>query len=314
MEEDYVINKSDIEYKERLGSGVCGDVYRVVLNTRPHVGVAAAKVFKATKSVSDLKSQIQEVNFLRKLNHPNIVKFYCAVLYPVTIIVTEYASKGSLYEYLKFQLKLPVWKILKWSRQATLAVQHLQRNNVVHRDIKSSNFVINAHDVLKLCDFGLAKTQCLTVATTAERGTIRWMAPEAFVELVSSKSSDVFSLGIVIWELVTCDLPYAGKEDCCVLYSVKVLKLRPEIPAHCPAALKHLLGECWKENRKERPSIDAVLRTIVAAIERRPYQCSGKLVLCTPPTYHCVYQQTRQVVSMILAIPHKSDNFPKHTF
>ena len=269
MTEDWIISESQLHYQEQLGSGVDGEVFRVLLKTTDGRTIeAAAKRFRENKKESELESQKKELDILRHLRHPNIVQFFYAVLSPLTIIVTEYAAKGSLYEYLKKRTRLPKAQVLEWARQVSFAVQYLQEENVVHRDIKSSNILITADDTLKLCDFGIAKRQCNTEKTNHERGTISWMPPEAFVEKLSSKASDIYSLGIVIWELLSCKVPYQGRESLSILYAVKVHKLRPEIPAHCPSTLKHLLEKCWKENRKRRPSIEEVLQTIDGLIAK----------------------------------------------
>ncbi|XP_072035307.1 uncharacterized protein [Amphiura filiformis] len=276
MNEDWIIHEYQLQYQEQLGSGGDGEVYRVLLKTEDGRTIeAAAKRFRENKKESELESQKKELDFLRQLRHPNIIQFFYAVLTPLTIIVTEYASKGSLYEYLKRRTRLPKAQMLEWARQVSCAVQYLQEENVVHRDIKSSNIVITADDTLKLCDFGIAKRQCNTEKTNHERGTISWMPPEAFVEKLSSKASDIYSLGIVIWELMSCKIPYQGRESLSVLYAVKVHKLRPEIPAHCPPALKCLLEKCWKENRKKRPGIREVLQTIEGLMEKE--QCNVKV-------------------------------------
>ena len=281
MAEDWIISEGQLTYLEQCGSGIDGEVYHVLLKTNDGRTVeAAAKRFKEHYKESELDSQKKELDFLRKLKHPNIVQFFCAVLYPITIIVTEFAAKGSLYEYLKRRTRLPKGHMLEWARQASSAVQYLQQENVVHRDIKSSNFVVTADDTLKLCDFGIAKRQCKTEKTNQERGTISWMAPEAFVEKVSSKASDIYSLGIVIWELISCKIPYQGRESLSILYAVKVHKLRPDIPDHCPQALKHLLEKCWKENRKKRPDIKEVLDTVETLITKHQLEQSrGKCFL-----------------------------------
>ncbi len=206
------INESDLTYGEFIDRGGSGDVYCARWNseTLGQVEVAAKKIFRRRgQSIGDLLGN--EVLYLQKLDHPNIIKYYGHVITEnYVVIVTEYAAKGSLYNYLKDKDSLPRRLKSKWAIQAARGIKFLQENNVLHRDIKSPNFLITADDNLKICDFGIAKDLSSTKTTVASKGTTKWLAPEAFTELKVSPTADIFSYGIVLWELETCQEPYPG--------------------------------------------------------------------------------------------------------
>ncbi|XP_072034755.1 uncharacterized protein [Amphiura filiformis] len=278
QEGDWKISESDLQYYQRIGDGANGEVYLVTLKGKHGETVeAAAKTLNEKTSVVDeerKREQIQmleEVDILRKVKHPNIIQFICAVLHPMIIIVTEYAAQGSLYNYLKNISILPTRQRNDWMHQAASAVQYLHQNDIVHLDVKSNNFVVMQNGILKLCDFGTAKNLVRTEETDRAKGTIPWMAPEIIADMLISKSSDVFSLGVLIWELITCEIPYYGDHPYFIQYQVAQNNLRPTIPETCPDDLKRLLKSCWEDDRKRRPKIDEVVEAIVRIV------CQGKV-------------------------------------
>ncbi len=276
---EWQIKESNLKYMGKLGSGSCGDVHRVIWTKKDGTQLeAAAKKFKKASKKKDNKAQTKELNLLRKLKHPNIVEFFCAVLSPVTIIVTEFAQNGSLFEYLKNHTSIPISQVYDWALQASHAVKYIHDRDILHRDIKSGNFVISKDNVLKLCDFGIAKNVVKTVCTDFELGTIPWMAPETFVELKLTKASDVYSLSIVFWEMLSCEVPYANRGFANIIWSVQIHKLRPDIPDSCPLALRHLLEVCWSEEANRRPKA----ADVVCALKNMQQGFKGKLsnVVC----------------------------------
>lgn len=260
---DWEIKETDLRYIKKLGSGTSGDVHHVIWTRKDGTQCeAAAKKFKNSKKKEQKKAQTKEVDLLRGLRHPNIVQFFCAVLSPVTVLVTEYAKFGSLFDHLKERTSLPLYQVYDWALQATSAIQHIHDRGILHHDIKSGNFVICKDNVLKLCDFGISKNVVKTVCTDFELGTIPWMAPEAFVELTLTKATDVYSLSVVFWELITCKIPYEKRGFANIIWSVQIHKLRPDIPESCPIAFRHLLEQGWHEDANRRPKAAEIITAL----------------------------------------------------
>lgn len=145
------LNKSDIKFGEPIGKGSFGTVFRVTLKTSDGVLKDAA-----AKKIGSSKQSDDELMFMSKLKHKNIITFYGFIREKTELtIITELASKGDLQSYLqKSRDPLPKELVKKWTTEAAEGISHLHQQHAVHKDIKSSNFLITADDTLKLCDFG----------------------------------------------------------------------------------------------------------------------------------------------------------------
>ena len=260
------IDESELIYHEPVGGGATGVVYRVTWKSRKfgHIEAAAKRIpiFKEDNVDEKFGS---EIYYLQSLSHANIIAYYGHVVSPDhLVIVTEYAEKGSLFDYLHRTSHLPPKLKLKWAIQAARGIKYLQDKNIVHRDVKSGNFLITSQDNLKICDFGIAKDLSSTTASS-RKGTIRWLAPEAFSFTSSSmlsQKADIFSFGIVLWELETCELPYKGAREERVMWLVGVEGSRPEIPPNCSPVLKDLMQRCWNTDRNRRPDMEVILQQL----------------------------------------------------
>ena len=250
-----------ISYHERVGGGKFGDVYRVTWKSKEHGSIeAAAKKIRYDSEVT--AEQEEEVGFLKRLNHKNIIKYYDTIMEKEhVVIITEYAAKGSLYRYLKDKDKLSEHLQRKWIHHLACGIDYLRKNNLTHRDLKSPNCVITAEDVLKICDFGLARY--LTCTTTTDmKGTIRWLAPEAIKDQQLSPQADIFAFGIITWEIVSCEEPYKGMRVETIMYQVCETGLRPKIPDDCSHFLRDLMEKCWHGDRNQRPESGEIVKVL----------------------------------------------------
>jgi serine/threonine protein kinase len=149
--------------------------------------------------------------------------------------------------------------------EAASAVAFLHSKGVVHRDVKSPNFLVVKGN-LKITDFGMSAASLASISTRTggplelSVGTTRWAAPEAVAQkTVVNEKSDVYSLGIVLWELAARSLPYRDIPDNFrVLYLVKHENMRPEIPADCPEIFSNIFTRCWDADSCKRPSAHEV--------------------------------------------------------
>ena len=142
-------------------------------------------------------------------------------------------------------------------------MQHLHNNNVVHRDLKSGNILLSFGLFAKVCDFGTARTMAKT-AVTSQKGTYRWMAPEIVedVEANINKMCDVFSYGMVLYEIYACKIPYAEIPGNARVGMAVLQGKRPPIPTTLPPFLHPLLKACWEEDPKDRPQFEAIIMAI----------------------------------------------------
>ena len=250
------IREDQIEQHELLGSGTFGSVYRVTWTKDDGEKVVAAGKYFRPLTDDDAKEIEDEVKILSTIDHPNIIKYYGAVRGKKdTILVTEYAERGSLQSYLKKKHeqkeKLSNTQALTWAHQAALALEHLHEKNLTHRDVKSSNIVITKDGMLKLCDFGFTREMFSTQETTRKRGTLVYKSPELLRDGCITSKVDVYAFGTVVWELLTCKKPYKGLNSDKVRNMV-LAKETPQIPQECPITVKKLLKGCWLSDKEDR--------------------------------------------------------------
>ncbi|KAJ7006450.1 hypothetical protein NC653_005718 [Populus alba x Populus x berolinensis] len=204
---DWEIDRRLLKIGERIASGSCGDLYRGVYFGQD----VAIKMFRS-EQLNDTQEEefAQEVAILREVQHRNVVRFIGACTKsPHLCIVTEFMPGGNLYDYLHKNhsiLELP--QLLKFVIDVCKGMEYLHQKNIIHRDLKTGNLLMDTQNVVKVADFGVARFQNQGGVMTAETGTYRWMAPEVINHLPYDQKADVFSFAIVLWELVTAKVPY----------------------------------------------------------------------------------------------------------
>ncbi|KAK7945777.1 hypothetical protein WMY93_001505 [Mugilogobius chulae] len=267
------IKHEDLVFYENCGGGSFGSVYRAFWVSQ-NKEVAVKKLLKIDK----------EAEILSVLSHKNIIQFYGAVLEsPNYGIVTEFASGGSLYEYLSSEQseQMDMEQIMAWAIQIAKGMHYLHAEapvKVIHRDLKSRNVVMTADKVLKICDFGASKFLSHTTHMTVV-GTFPWMAPEVIQSLPVSETCDTYSYGVVLWEMLTREVPFKGFEGLQVAWLVVEKQERLTVPTSCPASFAELMKKCWQADPKDRPLFKQVLLTLetMANDSRLPDQCNSFL-------------------------------------
>ncbi|CAK6954179.1 mitogen-activated protein kinase kinase kinase 20 isoform X1 [Scomber scombrus] len=267
------IKFDDILFYENCGGGSFGSVYRARWISQDKE-VAVKKLLKIEN----------EAEILSVLSHRNIIQFYGAVVdAPNYGIVTEYASGGSLYDYLSSDNseEMDMGQIMTWAAEIARGMHYLHSEapvKVIHRDLKSRNVVLAADRVLKICDFGASKFLTHTTHMSLV-GTFPWMAPEVIQSLPVSETCDTFSYGVVLWEMLTREIPFKGLEGLQVAWLVVEKNERLTIPSGCPASFAELMRKCWAVEPKERPMFKQILSTLESMSKdtQLPEQCNSFL-------------------------------------
>ena len=257
------LDYDNLEFHEQIGEGGGGIVNRVTFKHQ-HNGyneAAAKTILRTEKSITD-----EEAEIMSRLNHPNIVLLlgFCKIS-RTKIIVLEYAKHGSLHHFLAAEKNsLPQELQHKWMRESALALQYLHAKNFLHRDVKANNCLLFDNNVLKLCDFGLAKElDEKSYAQSSQKGTHGYMAPELVVDIhvPYSRYTDVWAYGMLVYEILSRKVPFHDyKEPMHVLYKVGSGELTPTIPSDCPGHIETLMMKCWKFEAKKRPTMDTILQ------------------------------------------------------
>ncbi|XP_058223115.1 serine/threonine-protein kinase STY13-like [Rhododendron vialii] len=210
----------------------------------------------------------QEVMMLATLRHPNIVRFIGACRKPmVWCIVTEYAKGGSVRQFLikRQNRAVPLKLAVKQALDVARGMEYVHGLGLIHRDLKSDNLLISADRSIKVADFGVARIEVQTEGMTPETGTYRWMAPEMIQHRPYTQKVDVYSFGIVLWELITGMLPFQNMTAVQAAFAVVNKGVRPIIPNDCLPVLCEIMTRCWDGNPNIRPHFTEVVRMLEIA-------------------------------------------------
>ncbi|KAJ4867228.1 ACT-like protein tyrosine kinase family protein [Raphanus sativus] len=246
------INLKQLKFGHKIASGSYGDLYKGTYYSQE----VAIKILKPERLDSELEKEFsQEVFIMRKVRHKNVVQFIGACTKPPHLcIVTEFMPGGSVYDYLHKQkgvFKLPA--LFKVAIDICKGMNYLHQNNIIHRDLKAANLLLDENEVVKVADFGVARVKAQTGVMTAETGTYRWMAPEVIEHKPYDHKADVFSYGIVLWELLTGKIPYEYMTPLQAAVGVVQKGLRPKIPKKTHPKMRELMERLWEKDPTLRP-------------------------------------------------------------
>ncbi|KAG5330066.1 M3K9 kinase, partial [Acromyrmex heyeri] len=295
------IDFEELQLEEVIGVGGFGKVYRGFWKKR-EVAVKAARQDAGEEPSATLENVRQEAKLFWLLKHENIVQLEGVCLkMPNMCLVMEYARGGSLNRVLSGR-KIRPDVLVDWAIQIARGMDYLHNKapiSLIHRDLKSSNVLLSEpienddfqYKTLKITDFGLAREVYKTTRMSAA-GTYAWMAPEVIKKSTFSKASDVWSYGVLLWELLTGETPYKGIDALAVAYGVAVNKLTLPIPSTCPQPWSLLMEACWASDSHARPGFTDIL---IALDEVR------SAFAATPhESFHTMQEDWRQEIEQVL--------------
>ncbi|KAL3866740.1 hypothetical protein ACJMK2_044019 [Sinanodonta woodiana] len=250
------IKPSDLQKGERIGKGEFGEVYKGVYQDIP----------VAIKSLKDKNRAAQqflkEASFMTSLRHPNLVSLIGVVLGETVYLVTEYMGKGNLVEYLRSRGRNVITKKdqINFATDTCSAMEYLEGKNLVHRDLAARNVLVNDQGTAKVSDFGLAKHEDYSVE--GEKFPIKWTAPEALKDKKFTSKSDMWSFGILLWEIYSFGrVPYPRIPLSDVVVHVE-RGYRMEAPEGCPREIYAIMTDAWKLKAEDRPTFSSVLEKL----------------------------------------------------
>jgi len=242
-----------------LGSGAYGRVYLVRHNeTKEEYALKVIEKKKLRNMYENFDIIYNEIKIQSKLEHPNIIKLYSMDETDNEInIIMEYAKNGNLYQLITrnktgFSEKIA----FQYFIQVVNAVYFLHENQIIHRDIKPENLLIGENNTIKLCDFGWAKNLSLK-NRSSYCGTVEYMAPEIIESENYDYSVDIWSLGILLYELLMGHSPFKDKTTKNTIVNIKLheLKFDKEISEDC----KDLINKLLEVNKEKRLNIKDIL-------------------------------------------------------
>jgi len=276
--EDWEIHADEILICSRIGSGSFGTVYK----GHWHGPVAIKTLNVKEPTPAQLQAFKNEVAVLRKTRHVNVLLFMGCVSKPHLSIVAQWCDGSSLYNHIHVQeIKFEMLTIIDISRQTAQGMDYLHAKNIIHRDMKSNNIFLHDDLTVKIGDFGLATVKTRwsgSMQSMQPSGSILWMAPEVIRmqhEHPYSFQSDVYAFGIVFYELLTGQLPYAQGPDNKdqIVFMVGCGLLRPNLDnlrSDTPKALRRLVEDCIKLARDDRPLFRQILASLDNLIRSLP--------------------------------------------
>ncbi|XP_024378756.1 serine/threonine-protein kinase TIO isoform X1 [Physcomitrium patens] len=241
---------------ELVGEGSFGKVYK---GRRKYTGqtVAMKFILKHGKSDKDIDNLRQEIEILRQLKHENIIEMLDAFESPQEFcVVTEFAQ-GELFEILEDDKNLPEAQVQAIAKQLVKALHYLHSHRIIHRDMKPQNILIGAGGIVKLCDFGFARAMsCNTMVLRSIKGTPLYMAPELVREQPYNHTADLWSLGVILYELYVGQPPfYTNSVYTLIRHIVKdPVKYPDSISPNFKSFLKGLLNKV-SQNRLTWPGL-----------------------------------------------------------
>lgn len=252
------INQQELEMFDSIGKGEFGDV---LLGEWKGTKVAVKRLKDSSKAAQGL---LDEACLMTSLKHNNLVNMLGLVFQDNCILlVTEYMSKGSLVEYLRSRGRLHVTKRdqINFACDTCKGMEYLESMAVVHRDLAARNVLISEEGVAKVCDFGLAHD--MKVKLDGVKFPIKWTAPEALRHSKFSNKSDMWSFGILLWEIYAFGrVPYPRIPLADVMKHVEK-GYRMEAPDDCPPEVYKLMKEAWDLDPQKRPNFHEVLKRLM---------------------------------------------------
>mmetsp|Transcript_36247 Transcript_36247/g.104375 ORF Transcript_36247/g.104375 Transcript_36247/m.104375 type:complete len:294 (+) Transcript_36247:116-997(+) len=275
--EDWEVDPVDIELCDKVGTGCTAEVYRGRMRGM-EVAVKQIDWNKSRMGVKEQRAFDREVAIMPKINHDNLVKFLgVASLQRPFRIITEFCAGGCCFELLHNcdHIELEWVQQHKMCMDVAQAMDYLHKFNpqIIHRDLKSLNLllskpILSGKDIplVKVSDFGLSRMKDQAPESewgkmTIAAGTCHWMAPEVFTGTVYDEKVDVYSYGMILFEIVCREIPFEEEEPAAV-GRLTVQGARPDleaVPPDCPPDLRQLMILCWAHDPTDRPDFTKIL-------------------------------------------------------
>lgn len=248
------ISPDEIELIECIGSGSFGQVYKA-----KYKGDLVAVKF----GNGDKKNFAAELEALSSVDHPNIVKLYGASAGTRFFLVME-LGVTNLCDYYKTH-EYSYKHLFSWTSQIAEGMRELHSHKIVHRDLKTANVLLDGALHVKICDFGTSRDFNMTTMMTFT-GTISYMAPELLKEMPVSEKIDIYSFAVLLWELITKQVPFASWKPVQIIWFIAGEGRRLPIPEDCPDIFRNIIERCWAEEPKKRPDFNEILSTLMKVV------------------------------------------------
>ncbi|XP_041743445.1 ephrin type-A receptor 2-like isoform X3 [Coregonus clupeaformis] len=264
------IHPSLVTKQKVIGAGEFGEVYRGVMKAPRRGEVAVAiKTLKLGYTEKQKQDFLSEASIMGQFSHQNIIRLEGVITKSVkhAMIVTEYMENGALDNYLKDRDgEMSSYQLVGMLRGIAAGMKYLSDMSYVHRDLAARNVLVNSNLDCKVSDFGLSRVleddPEGTYTTSGGKIPIRWTAPEAIAYRKFTSASDVWSFGIVMWEVMAFgERPYWDMSNHEVMKAINEA-FRLPAPMDCPSTVYQLMLQCWLQDRSKRPRFPDIVNIL----------------------------------------------------
>ncbi|XP_047530033.1 tyrosine-protein kinase transmembrane receptor Ror [Vanessa atalanta] len=259
---------SQIKFLEELGEGAFGKVYKGALKKNGETQYVAVKALKENASAKTKADFRREIDLISELTHENIVCIVGVALREEPLcMLFEFMARGDLHEFLMGRAPpsgkgLPSMRLLNIANNIASGMQYLASHHYVHRDLAARNCLVSDDFIVKISDFGLSRDIYSSDYYRVQSKSllpVRWMPPESILYGKFTTESDIWSYGVVLWEIYSYGLqPYYGYSNQEVIAMVRAGELLMA-PSGCPTAMYTLMMECWKHTPQRRPNFEEIV-------------------------------------------------------
>ncbi|XP_059611193.1 tyrosine-protein kinase Fer isoform X3 [Phlebotomus argentipes] len=263
MRERWELSNDDVVLLDKIGRGNFGDVYKAKL--KPSKKDVAVKTCRMTLPEEQKRKFLQEGRILKQYDHPNIVKLIgiCVQKQPI-MIVMELVPGGSLLNFLrKHKTTHTAKQLISMCRDAAAGMRYLESKNCIHRDLAARNCLIGYENIVKISDFGMSREEEeYIVSDGMKQIPIKWTAPEALNFGKYTSLCDVWSYGILMWEIFSKgDTPYSGMSNARARERIDA-GYRMPAPEQTPPEMYRLMLRCWSYEPETRPHFDEIFSLV----------------------------------------------------
>lgn len=256
----FSVDISKYEIKERIDSGGYAEVY-LAIDKRSGEYVALKRLTSAINKKA-IKSFIREITTMARAEHPFFLHLLGFSLQKPFTLVSEYMKNGSLFKYrqsARGRAKLDGTRRTLIAMGISHAMSYLHSLNIIHRDLKSLNILLDDDLLPRLCDFGIARFMDSPQPLTHAIGTPHWMAPEMLSnDYDYGPKVDVYSFAMILYELLTDEVPWKNVRPEIMMKQVLYEKSRPKLPKNTPEQMKIMIQMCWAHDPENRPDFSEI--------------------------------------------------------
>ncbi|VDO91910.1 unnamed protein product [Heligmosomoides polygyrus] len=250
---------------QKLGEGAFGEVYLAEYGSGKNKQEVAVKTMRNEATREARLKFMKEARLMRKYNHKHVVKILgVAVHEHPLMLVMEVCPNGSLASYLrKNRGNISQAEKLRFSTEASDGLAYLAKKQCIHRDIAARNCLLGANYEIKIADFGMSDDKVIVHDDTLEKVPVKWLAPETLQDKIYSLKTDVWSYGVLVWEIYAEGAePYPGLTRLQTRAKIVVQNYRMEMPKDTPKNVAEIVYSCWERDPARRPEMVKIFRML----------------------------------------------------